>query len=74
MIIKDTLPDAVGSPFNKKYYDLSEEEVEELKHIIERLRNIFLADSVGMRQTERSISKFNCYVIEITNSPIGEIL
>lgn len=74
MIIKDTLPDAVGSPLNHKYYDLSEEEVEEVKHIIERLRDIFLADSVDMRQTELSISKYNCYVIEITNSPIGEIL
>lgn len=74
MIVKDTLPDAVGSPLNKKYYDLSKEEIEEIKQIIERLRVIFLADSVDMRQTELSISDYNCYVIEINNSPLGKIL
>jgi len=74
MIIRDTLPDALGSPLNRKYYDLSNEEIEEIKQIIERLRIIFLADSVGMRQTELSISEHNCYVIEINNSPLGKIL
>lgn len=74
MIIKDTLPYATGSPLNQKYYDLSKEEVEEVRHIIERLQDIFLADSVSMRQTELSISNYNCYVIEITNSPMGKIL
>lgn len=71
MIIKDTLPDATGSPLNRKYKDLSNEEIEEVKQIIDRLRMIFEAASVDMRMTECSLNSAS-YVIEINDSPIGE--
>ena len=73
MIIKDTLPNATGSPLNQKYLDLSQEETEEVKRIIERLKNIFEAKSVNMRMTECSLH-YASYIIEITDSPIGQVL
>ena len=73
MIVKDTLPDATGSPLNQKYLCLSQEEIEEVKQIIERLRIIFQAESTSMRVTEFSMSSCS-YEIEITNSPIGKVL
>ena len=74
MITKDTLPDATGSPLNHKYLDLSDEEKERLKYLLEELRIMFNADNVTLVQTEVSISKYNCYKIEIINSPMGMIL
>lgn len=72
MIVRDTLPDTPCSPLNQKYLDLSQEEKEEVKQIIERLGVIFGADSVGFRQTEYSITSHNYFVIEINNSPLGK--
>lgn len=73
MIVKDTLPNATGSPLNQKYLDLSQEEKEEVKQIIDRLRIIFEATSVDMRMTECSLNSAS-YVIEINDSPIGKVL
>jgi hypothetical protein len=74
MIVKDTLPATPGSPLNQKYLDLSNEEFEEVKQIMERLRVIFEAQSISMRQTEYSITDHSCFVIEIYNSPLGKKL
>ena len=70
MIVKDTLPDATGSPLNRKYFDLSQEEMKEVKQIIDRLQIIFAATSVDMRMTECCLNSAS-YVIEIFDSPIG---
>ena len=73
MIVKDTLPNATGSPLNQKYLCLSQEDKKEVKQMLERLRIIFEAESVGMRIDECSLNSAS-YVIEITNSPIGKVL
>ena len=44
MIVKETRPDYI---FTRKYFDLSDSERERIKGILEELRLIFNADSVG---------------------------
>ena len=71
MIIKETMPGTSYKFGNRSYYDFSEEEKQRVKEILEELKDIFHAESVGLRQKTlcgNSESK-NDWIIEINSVP-----
>lgn len=62
MIIKETKPGQIGTSY---YYDLSVEERDRIKNILEELKDIFEAESVGFEMGNTTISPVNDYTIRI---------
>lgn len=64
-----------GTIYGRSYFDLSEEEKERLQEILNELRDIFNADSVGLVNPEVTIGPKCDYTIRIYNGDtIGHCL
>lgn len=71
MTVKETKPGQIGTAH---YYDLSDEERDRVKSILEELRIIFEAESVGFEAGEATISPTRDYTIRIfEGKTIGHI-
>ena len=67
MIIKETWP---GSPLNRKYYGLSEEEAKRLEEIMLELKEIFNAEGAGLIvNSVLTVSDTSTHVIKIYGGP-----
>ena len=62
MIVKETKPGQIGT---KYYYDLSDEERDRIKNILEELRVIFEAESIGFEANTATTSPTYDYTIRI---------
>lgn len=71
MIIKEIIPGTSYKFGNRTYYDFSEEEKQRVKEILEELKNIFQAESVGLRQKTLCANpeSKNDWIIEINSVP-----
>jgi len=75
MIIKETIPGFSYKFGNRCYYDFSDEEKQRVKEILEELKDIFKAESVGLRQKTLygDPGAKNDWVIEINGVPSTDI-